>query len=177
MKMALSKRPSSGQGFTLIEMLVVFTLLALLLSIAVPRYLSTAENARLKVREQNMSTIRDALDKFGADQGRYPAKLGELVEKGYLRAIPVDPVTETTDWVVVEDPKRGMPGVFDVAPPSEVLAPAAGAMVPGADAQTGSEDAPSPGIGLPSGPMPSPLGGAPAPGQALPIPMPKASVP
>jgi len=106
-------------GFTLIELLVVFTLLALLLSIAVPRYLSSAEGARLKVRNQNMSTLRDAIDKFNADQGHFPAALIDLVDKRYLRRIPIDPVTESDEWVTVQDPTGALPGIVDIAPPPE----------------------------------------------------------
>lgn len=104
-------------GFTLIELLVVFTLLALLLSIAVPRYLSTVDSSREKVRQQNLATLRDALDKFKADQGRYPNELGELVTKQYLRALPKDPVTETQAWVPLAHPTGLETGVYDVAPP------------------------------------------------------------
>jgi general secretion pathway protein G len=104
-------------GFTLIELLVVFTLLALLLSIAVPRYLSAVDNSREKVRQQNLATLRDALDKFKADQGRYPNELGELVTKQYLRALPKDPVTDTQAWVPLSHPAGLESGVYDVAPP------------------------------------------------------------
>lgn len=106
------------RGFTLIELLVVFTLLALLLTIAVPRYLETAEASRVRVRDQNMATIRDALDKFKADQGRYPSKLEELVDKRYLRKIPMDPVTDSNEWTVVEDSAKVDAGVFDIAAPN-----------------------------------------------------------
>lgn len=105
------------RGFTLIELLVVFSLLALLLSIAVPRYLASTEAAREKVRAQNIATLRDALDKFRADQGRYPAELGELVNKAYLRALPEDPVTGSSRWTPLPHPAGLEPGVYDVAPP------------------------------------------------------------
>lgn len=107
-------------GFTLIELLVVFTLLALLLSIAVPRYLSTVDHSRDKVRQQNLATLRDALDKFKADQGRYPNELGELVTKQYLRMIPLDPVSGTQAWVPLAHPAGLEQGVYDVAPPAVV---------------------------------------------------------
>lgn len=105
-------------GFTLIELLVVFTLLALLLTIAVPRYLQIADNSRDKVRDQNMETLRDALDKFKADQGRYPTDFNELVSKQYLRKMPLDPVTGSSDWTPLEDPAKNFSGVYDVAPPA-----------------------------------------------------------
>lgn len=104
------------RGFTLIEMLVVMTLIALLLTLAVPRYFSALENGRIRVQQQNLATLRDAIDKFNADQGRYPDNLEELVVKRYLRHIPLDPVTEAADWVVLApaDPKTG--AVYDVQP-------------------------------------------------------------
>ena len=115
------RRPKDVLGFTLIELLVVFTLLALLLTIAVPRYLQSAELAREKARNQNLATIRDALDKFRADQGRYPAELDELVVKQYLRRIPLDPVTSSTNWVVVADANGKEAGVYDIAAPEAVV--------------------------------------------------------
>jgi general secretion pathway protein G len=104
-------------GFTLIELLVVFSLLALLLSIAVPRYLNTTETAREKVRAQNMATLRDALDKFKADQGRYPTELAELVQKQYLRGMPLDPVSGSSEWTPLPHPAALEPGIYDVSPP------------------------------------------------------------
>ena len=105
-----------ARGFTLVELLVVFTLIALLLTIAVPRYMTAADGAKEKVRAQNLATLRDAIDKFKADQGRYPSELPELVAKRYLRAIPLDPVTDSTEWVVMGT-QSGVQGVQDIAPP------------------------------------------------------------
>lgn len=114
---AAHQRLGKGRGFTLIELLVVFTLLALLLTIAVPRYLQSAESAKEKARDQNVATLRDALDKFRADQGRYPNELSELVAKQYLRRIPVDPVTASINWIPVADATGKEAGVYDVTPP------------------------------------------------------------
>lgn len=105
-------------GFTLLELLVVFTLLALLLSIAAPRYLSTLDKARETAREQNMATIRDAIDKHKADVGTYPNNLGDLVLRKYLRKVPVDPVTQSDQWIPIADPAGGT-GVFDIEPPAQ----------------------------------------------------------
>jgi general secretion pathway protein G len=106
------------RGFTLIEMLVVFSLLALLLSIAVPRYTATTEKAGQKARAQNMATLRDAIDKFRADQGRYPVELSELVTANYLRSVPLDPVNGTRNWIALPHPRALEPGIYDVAPPA-----------------------------------------------------------
>lgn len=104
----------TGQGFTLIEMAIVLSLIALLLTIAVPRYFHTLDNGKAQIQRQNIAAMRDAIDKFYGDQGKYPEKLDDLVAKKYLRAIPVDPLTDKTDWEVVppEDPTLG--AVYDV---------------------------------------------------------------
>lgn len=102
-------------GFTLIELMVVLTVIALLLSVVVPDYIGRMKRAEEAVLQENLAVMRDALDKHYADAGRYPASLDELVSKRYLRSIPSDPFTRSaTTWVAVPpaDPKKG--GVFDV---------------------------------------------------------------
>jgi len=126
------------RGFTLIELTIVLALVALLLTIAVPRYFHSIENGKLNVQRQNLATIRDALDKFYGDTGKYPDELDDLVKKKYLRAIPVDPVTELPNWAVVppEDAAQGL--VYDV----RSAAPQPGeAGAPRADAQGGQVQA------------------------------------
>lgn len=89
-----------GRGFTVIEMLVVMTAIALLLSIVAPRYYQHVDRAREVALRQDLRVMRDAIDKFAADKGRYPATLSELVALSYLSAIPVDPLTNSaTSWV------------------------------------------------------------------------------
>jgi general secretion pathway protein G len=107
---------SSQSGFTLIEMLVVMTLIALLLTLAVPRYFNALDNGRARVQQQNIATLRDAIDKFNADIGRYPEDLDELVVKKYLRQIPLDPVTEAANWVVIAPTDGALGNVYDVKP-------------------------------------------------------------
>ncbi|MEO8186401.1 MAG: prepilin-type N-terminal cleavage/methylation domain-containing protein [Burkholderiaceae bacterium] len=101
-------------GFTLIELVVVMATIALLLTLAVPRYFHAIDNGKISVQRQNIATIRDAIDKFYGDQTRYPETLQELVQARYLRAVPVDPFTEAPNWVVIapQDPTLG--AVFDV---------------------------------------------------------------
>nr|WP_255369720.1 prepilin-type N-terminal cleavage/methylation domain-containing protein [Nitrosovibrio sp. Nv17] len=108
--------PGNGRaaGFTLVELLVVMAIIATLLSIVVPRYFNSLDRSREVVLRQDLSVMRDAIDKFHSDTGEYPAELAELVEKRYLRSIPVDPMTESAEtWVVVPSP-RGDEGVYDV---------------------------------------------------------------
>ncbi|HJW24942.1 MAG TPA: prepilin-type N-terminal cleavage/methylation domain-containing protein [Rhodocyclaceae bacterium] len=103
------------RGFTLIELLVVMAIIGLLVSLAVPRYFSSVDRTKEAVLRSDLSTMRDAIDKFHGDRGKYPDTLEDLVGKGYLRSIPKDPITESaTTWVVVppEDPNQG--GVYDV---------------------------------------------------------------
>ena len=105
-----------AHGFTLIEMLVVMTLIALLLTLAVPRYFRSLDYGRANVQRQNVATIRDAIDKFYGDLGRYPDTLDELVAKRYLRHVPVDPVSETANWTLIAPEDTTLGNVFDVQP-------------------------------------------------------------
>jgi general secretion pathway protein G len=102
------------RGFTLIELMVVMVLIALLLTIAVPRYFSTIDSGRLSVQRQNISAIRDAIDKYYGDLGKYPATLQDLVDKKYLRSVPIDPITELPNWVIVPPADPNLTGVFDI---------------------------------------------------------------
>jgi general secretion pathway protein G len=105
----------TNRGFTLVELMVVLTVIALLLSVVVPDYVGRMKRAEEAVLQENLAVMRDALDKHYADAGRYPATLQELVAKRYLRSIPADPFTgSNATWVAVppSDMKRG--GVWDV---------------------------------------------------------------
>jgi general secretion pathway protein G len=88
------------RGFTLIELLVVMALVALLASLAAPRYLRSLDVARERALQTSLTTMRDAIDQFAADRGRWPESLQELADKRYLRQVPSDPVTGRSDsWV------------------------------------------------------------------------------
>ena len=102
------------RGFTLVELMVVLTIIGLLLSIVVPNYVGRAHHAEEAVLQEDLALMRDALDKHFADAGKYPGSLEELVTKRYLRAIPKDPLTQAPTWTVVPpaDPQKG--GVYDV---------------------------------------------------------------
>ena len=105
----------TSRGFTLVELMVVLTVIGLLLSVVVPDYVGRVKRAEEAVLKENLVVMRDALDKHYADAGKYPGTLEELVNKRYLRAIPHDPFTQSPGtWVAVPhtDPTRG--GVYDV---------------------------------------------------------------
>jgi general secretion pathway protein G len=104
----------NGRGFTLVELMVVLTIIALLLAIVVPNYVGRVQRAEEAVLRENLTVMRDALDKHYADAGSYPRTLDELVSKRYLRSIPKDPLTQNNAWMVVgpSDPKKG--GVYDI---------------------------------------------------------------
>jgi general secretion pathway protein G len=99
----------------LIELLVVMAIIALLLSLAIPRYFGSLERSKEAVLREDLFQLRDAIGKYYGDKGKYPESLDALASEKYLRKVPVDPITEsTTTWVIVppEDPQKG--GVYDV---------------------------------------------------------------
>lgn len=102
-------------GFTLIELLVALSIISLLLSIAVPRYLGNVSRAEEAVLRQNLFVMRDAIQKYYSDQGRYPERLDELVQHKYLRAVPGDPVTGSSEtWALVPPSNGTGNGIYDV---------------------------------------------------------------
>lgn len=112
-----------GRGFTLIELIVVMAVLAILLSLVVPRYLDRVEDAREAVLKQNLVGLRNAVDQFYRDKSRYPQSMEELVTTRYIRAVPPDPITQSTQtWVIVPPKMGGAAAVFDVKSGAEGLA-------------------------------------------------------
>lgn len=102
-------------GFTLIELLVVLAIVSMLLSLAVPRYFKTIDNAKETLLVDNLRQTRAILDKFYGDTGRYPESLDELVDKAYLKQVPIDPVTGSSSTWVVVSPRGAVPGkVFNL---------------------------------------------------------------
>ena len=103
-------------GFTLIELLVALAIIALLLSIVTPRYFGGVTKAEEAALRENLHLMRDAIDKYYADTGRYPDSLEQLAERRYIRSVPTDPITKSVaTWVIVPsptDPQKG--GVYDV---------------------------------------------------------------
>jgi general secretion pathway protein G len=108
-------RHGKSSGFTLIELVIVLAIVALLLTIAAPRYFHSVDRSKETVLKANLAMTRDALDKYFGDNGKYPEKLDALVEKKYLRSLPLDPITESSaTWTIVppDTPEKGV--VFDI---------------------------------------------------------------
>lgn len=102
-------------GFTLIELLVVMAIIALLLSLAAPRYFKSVEKAKESVLRENLALTRQALDKYYGDNGKYPESLDQLVSRKYMRSLPLDPITDSSaTWIIVppDVPEKG--AVFDL---------------------------------------------------------------
>ena len=109
-------------GFTLIEILIVIMIIGILVTMAQPSFHRAVTSAREATLKENLFVLRDVIDQFYADNGKYPQALTELVEKGYIRRIPKDPLTGSTDsWVLVQatDEQGQQAGVYDVHSGSE----------------------------------------------------------
>jgi len=104
-----------ARGFTLIELLVALAIIALLLSLVIPRYVGSMTRAEEAVLTENLYLVRDAIDKHFADTGRYPASLEDLVAKKYIRSLPLDPLTQSrTSWIIVPPADSAKGAVYDV---------------------------------------------------------------
>jgi len=112
-----------ARGFTLIELLVVMSIIATLLMIAVPRYFQSLERSREAVLREDLFVMRDAIDKYHADLAQYPETLTTLVEQHYLRAVPIDPQTRSSEtWVTVANEDPEAPGIRDIHSGSAAMA-------------------------------------------------------
>ena len=108
-------RQEKKSGFTLIELMVVLAVIATLLAIAVPRYFASLEKSREAVLHQDLALLRETLDKYYGDKGKYPDAIDDLVNSKYLRSVPVDPITDSNaTWVSIPPEPPEIGGVYDV---------------------------------------------------------------
>ena len=104
-----------SRGFSLIELLVVMAIIAMLLTLVTPKYLGHVDKTKEAVLKQDLTAMRDALDKFYSDTGSYPTSLDELVKRRYLRKVPVDPITGSAQtWELIPPADSKLGGIYDV---------------------------------------------------------------
>jgi general secretion pathway protein G len=111
-------------GFTLIELMIVMAIIAVLMSVAVPIYTRSIQRAKESVLKNNLFTLRTVIDEYTYDKQKAPQSPQDLVSDGYLRQVPVDPMTGAADWkVIMEDASNTVnqtePGIFDVRSASD----------------------------------------------------------
>jgi general secretion pathway protein G len=110
-----SSKNARRRGFTLIELLVVLGIIALLLTLAVPRFFPSIDKTRETILADNLRNTREVIGQYYSDTGRYPDSLDQLVEKKYLRNLPLDPITENSGtWILVPPEDGAVGGVYDI---------------------------------------------------------------
>jgi len=111
-------RHSHSKGFTLLELMIVISIIIILVSVALPQYQKTIMHTRETILSYDLDTMRKLLDQYAADKGKLPQSLDDLVTAGYMRDVPKDPITDNKDWNIVtgDDPysTEGGTGVTDV---------------------------------------------------------------
>jgi general secretion pathway protein G len=108
MRTARPKSNSSARGFTLLELMIVITMLLILVSIAAPMYRAQILHAREAVLRQNLFTLRTLISQYTLDKQKAPQSLEDLMSAGYLKQIPVDPMTGAADWAADQAPEDEM---------------------------------------------------------------------
>jgi general secretion pathway protein G len=111
-------------GFTLIELMIVMAIIAVLMSVAIPIYSRSIQRAKESVLKNNLFTLRTVIDEYTYDKQKAPQNLDDLVSDGYLRQVPLDPMTGAADWkTIMEDATNTVnqtePGIFDVRSTSD----------------------------------------------------------
>ena len=113
---------TTNRGFTLIELMIVMTLIGILAAIAQPQFHQYTVRAREAVLKENLFTLREVIDQYYGDKGKYPDDLQELVDNRYIRQVPEDPFTKSAETWVTVPPDTGEGGIFDVHSGSDLIA-------------------------------------------------------
>jgi general secretion pathway protein G len=122
-------------GFSMIELMVVLAIIAILLTLVAPRYLGSVASGKETVLKENLSTVRRAIDQHFADRGAFPKKLEDLVTLQYLRSLPIDPITNSSEsWILIGE--NAAP--IEVVSNSSSTAPPLGAGKPIRDVKSGA---------------------------------------
>ena len=113
-------RPHADDGFSLMELLIVMTIIGILVTAAIPQLFDATQRAEEAVLRRDLFIMRDAIDQYYADRGEYPQRLNDLAANAYVREIPEDPITKSSatwvvklvDWELLDEGER--PGIWDV---------------------------------------------------------------
>jgi len=112
------------RGFTFVELMVVITIIVILVTMAIPIYSNTIKRSKESVLKQNLFTLRTVIDNYTYDKQKAPQALQDLVREGYLRDVPIDPLTGSNNWrTIMEDAAQSVnqsePGIYDVRSSSD----------------------------------------------------------
>jgi len=111
------RREAGERGFTLLELLVVMTIIGILAAIAVPALRDSPKRAREATLRADLFTFRSVIDQYKGDKGMYPVDLAVLIKDGYMRKLPLDPMTKAADWVVTMEEEPSEPDDPNAEPP------------------------------------------------------------
>ena len=123
--MLRTRMPRQEDGFTLVELMIVMLIIGVLAAIAIPSYIASIKSAREAVLKEDLHVMRNAIDSYTMDKGKAPQSLDDLVQSGYLKSIPVDPITHSSEtWVTATDDTlesvdQSEPGINDIHSGSE----------------------------------------------------------
>lgn len=118
MRISKKSKTNGQSGFSLLELMIVMFVIVILASVALPQYQRTIQYSRETVLRDDLHQMRRMIDQYTADKGKMPKSLQDLVQAGYMREIPVDPMTESADWEEIQgedyNSKKGEQGLKDI---------------------------------------------------------------